>query len=222
MVSSLKQDEQEEMRQKILAYDIFSGNKPWGCSRRYEADYLEMDSNPGKEKYIQGMKNLFSKYGDSSILFSDEVNKINSKSKAQKRAIVVTESHIYKQDPKNYKIKPYETPLAGIQSISMSSHPDTFVVIHANEVRDSLLDLGVTGVEKVSEFVSAIVGQVKILTGNTIPVNFVDTVKYNNARTAKNPGVECTLTFRESNDNKGKGSTFKQGKNNKNEILYCE
>ncbi len=40
-------------------------------TRKYESDYLEMNSNPGKDKYIAGMKRLFAKYGDTRVLFAD-------------------------------------------------------------------------------------------------------------------------------------------------------
>lgn len=157
------------------------------CARRYEADYLQKDSNPGKAKYIAGMQALFSTYGDSQVLFADYVMKVNSKNKAQKRAIVVTEKHIYKQvvsaerhltlskDPKNYKVKKFETPLTEVIGISMSPKADTFVVIKAKEpYRDLLLDLGLSGEDRYSEFVSVIAFQIKKLTDTQVSVEFTD------------------------------------------------
>ncbi len=64
--------------------------------------------------------------GDSEVLFADYIIKVNSKSKADYRAVVVTDKHIYKQDPKNYKVKKFETPLDQITDISMSPKEDTF------------------------------------------------------------------------------------------------
>ena len=71
MVKSLNKEQQAEMRQKVHALDIFKGKKPWDCARRHEADYLEMDSNPLKEKYLVGVQNLFQTYGETHIIFSD-------------------------------------------------------------------------------------------------------------------------------------------------------
>ncbi len=39
--------------------------------------------------------------------------------------------------------------------------------------RDLVVDLGITGLEKYSEFVTVLCDQYKVLTRSTIPVNFV-------------------------------------------------
>lgn len=153
--------------------------------------------------------------------------KINSKGKADYRALVVTDKNIYKQDPKNYKVKKYENALSNVQSITVSPFKDQYCVVHAKEPnRDLVVDLGLSGEEKLSEFVTSIVQQIKELKGIVIPVNFADTIKYNNSRTPKKLGVIQTLTFQASNipelDNPQKtlsGALFKPGKPN-NLVLY--
>jgi myosin-1 len=47
---------------------------------------------------------LFSTYGDTQVLFADEVTKVNRGGSADRRVIVVTEQNIYKLDPKSYKV----------------------------------------------------------------------------------------------------------------------
>eukprot|EP01119_Soliformovum_irregulare_P017879 TRINITY_DN5376_c0_g2_i2.p1 TRINITY_DN5376_c0_g2~~TRINITY_DN5376_c0_g2_i2.p1 ORF type:complete len:1039 (+),score=347.18 TRINITY_DN5376_c0_g2_i2:84-3200(+) len=224
MVKSLSADEQIEMRQKVTALTLFSGNKPWNCARRYTSDYLMVDSNPNKDKFIEGMQKVFATYGDTEVLFADYANKVNKKGKSQKRAVVVTEKNFYKQDPNNYKVKKSELPLAMIHSISMSRKKDTFVIVHADAgkgYRDLVLDLGINNGEKVSEFVVVLVDQVKRLIDRNISVQYIDTIKYNNSRTAKAPGQESSLTFQDgSADPKLVGCAFKSGKNNANVILY--
>jgi len=214
MVRSLSKEEQELMRQKIVAYDLFHGKKPWNPARSFDADYLQIDSNPGKDKYLQGMTNLFEKFGDSQVLYADYVTKINSNDKGQKRAIVVTDKYIHKQDPKNYKVKKFETPLAQIISIGVSSKEDTFIVIQAKEpYRDLVLDLGLSGEERVSEFVSVIVMFAKKNLGVDIKVQVSDNINYNTARTPKKPqGSPSTLRFQKATDPKQKGSVFKSDK----------
>jgi len=105
MITALTPAEQAHMRQKVLAYDIFKGKKPWDVSRRFDGDYLEKDTNPYKDKYEAAMTKLFSTHGDTEIVFADYVDKVNKGGKGQKRGIVVTEKNVYKHDPKNYKIK---------------------------------------------------------------------------------------------------------------------
>jgi len=222
MVLMLNEDQRLEMRQKVAAYDIFHNNKPWGCSRKFDADYLELDTNPGKDKYLAGMQKVFQKFGDTEILFADYVNKVNKKTKAQKRALVVTEKNIYKQDPGNYKVKKYETPLSQISSISLSPNKDCVVIVHAQSpYRDLVVDMGLAADEKYSEFVTVIVDQIKKLKDITIPVNFNGSIKYNNSRTPKNAGVECTMTFQASTDPKQTARVvFQNGKNNQNNALF--
>jgi len=223
MITSLTPAEQDEMKQKLQAMEIFKGAKPWLCSARYRADYLQMPSNLAQEKYIQGMQRLFATYGDTQVLFADCMNKVNRKGKSQKRAIIVTEKNIYKQEPGNYKVRKGELPLSQINSISMSRQRDTWVILHANgPYRDMVLDLGLDGIERYSEFVTVIYMQVKRLTETTIKVNFTEPITYNNSRTSKSPGQDGVLSFQACSDPKlnPSGSTFKPGKNNQSQILF--
>ena len=175
MVKSLTPDEQEEMKQKVLALEIFRGVKPWNCSQRYKGDYLQLPTNLTHEKYIQGMQRLFATFGDTEILFADVTNKINRKGKSQRRAIIVTEKNIYKQDPNNYKVRKGELPLSQINGISLSKQKDTFIILHANSpYRDLVLDLGLNDTEKYSELVVVVVNQIRRLTDKTIPTKFSD------------------------------------------------
>jgi len=225
MIKTLNTEQQEEMRQKISAYDIFHGKKPWEFSRRFMADYLEMDSNPLKEKYLVGMQRLFTAYGETTVLFSDYAIKVNRHGKGQRRAIVVTDKTIYKQDPDNYKVKKGELPISEITDINVHSGKDTFVVVRGKAPwRDLVVDLGASGPEKVSEFVTVICDQYKIINhNNTIPVNFVTNVKYNNARDPKNAGIESTVTWQQLSAPDPKMTTvsaFRQGKNHVHSIVY--
>jgi len=221
MITALTVEQQAFMRQKVLSYDLFRLRKPWNISRRYDADYLEQDTNPNKDKYVVQMQVLFSNYGDSQIMFADYVNKVNNKGKSQKRGIVVTEKNVYKHDPKNYKVKKFGTPLVEVTSISMSPRKDSYVVVHCREpYRDMILDLGIEGVEKYSEFVTVLVQEIKKLTNTVIPVYFNDQILYNNSREANKPGIQCSLGFQPNNDPKSVGCVFKPGKSNHNVVLY--
>jgi hypothetical protein len=84
------------------------------------ADYLELDSNPTKDKYLAGMQRLFNVYGETEVLFSEYGMKVDRRGKEQRRAIVVTGKTIYKQDPNNYKVKKGELPISEITDICMS------------------------------------------------------------------------------------------------------
>jgi len=93
------------------------------------------------------------------------------------------------------------------------------VVVHCNEpIRDLILDLGLSGSERVSEFVTVLVQTFTELTGKELKVNFSDRIKYNNSRKKGAGGADCSLLF-EGNP-KVLQSTFKKGKNNENKVLF--
>lgn len=223
IIDRLSSQQQAELRQKCFTYTIFHGKKPWDCARRFEADYLDMDTNPNRVKYQQICQKLFSTYGDSEVMFADYAIKINSKHKGDRRGIVVTEKNIYKHNPKSFAIKKFETPLVHVRSICMSKFKDTFVVVLCEPpYRDLVLDFGINGAERTSEFVTTVLQGYKKLTGKDLDVLFLDQIQYNNGRSPKNPngGVTCNLTFQPSDDPKLVGSTFKKGSNNANVVLY--
>lgn len=89
----------------------------FSVARKFDSDYLELDSNPTKDKYIAQMQNLFTKYGDTSISFADYLNKVNRVGKTQKFGIVITEKNIYKHDPKSYKVVKFATPIVEVVSV---------------------------------------------------------------------------------------------------------
>jgi len=198
MIKSLNSYDYTEMRQKVLAFTLFSKRKPWNCSRRFDADYVQILTNPDRLKFAVGMAKICGTFGDAQILFADYVNKINKRGKSQKRVIIVTEKNFYKQDPSNYSVKKSELSLEHIEAVSMSPLKDTFVVVHARApYRDLVLDLGINGEERLSEFVVVLSYQVNLLTGNVIKVQFKNSIPYNNSRSKKNPGSDSMLTFLE-------------------------
>jgi len=212
MIKGLSEDMLSLMRQKVIVLEIFGRSKPWDVKRKFEGDYLEKDSNPLKEKYVSSMQQLFQKYGDTQINFADYINKVNRKCKLDKRAIVVTEKNIYKNDPKNYKVKKYGYPIVECKSISVSTQKDTYVVVHATEPkRDIIIDLGVEGPEKVSEFVCVIVDEYKRLTGQKLKVTFSDRITYNNSRDKGSAGKDHILTF-QADPKLQKGCSLKKDK----------
>jgi len=216
MITALTPEQQAHMRQKVLAYDIFKGKKPWAYARHFDADYLEKDTNPSKDKYLAQMQLLFNTYGDQTVMFADYVNKVNKVGKSQKRGLVVTEKNIYKHDPKNYKVRKFGTPLVEVTKMSLSHQKDSFIILHCKEpYRDFVLDMSLEGdvrAEKYSEFATVIIQELRKLTGTEIPVEFNDRIVYNNSRAKEKPGKEETVVFQQTNDAKLKGSQFKAAK----------
>jgi myosin I len=217
MVKSLSKEEQAHMRQKVLAYTIFKGKKPINIPRRFDADYLESTSNPNQQAYVRSMQRLFAKYGDQRVEFADYAEKINRSQAVQRRGIVITDQNIYKHDPKSFKVAQAGIPIAICTSVSLSPHNDAWVIVHTNDQsnRDLVMNFGVTGDEKVSEFVTVLCQVFKELTNNDLQINFVDKINYNNT-VAKQPSPAIQITF-EVNA-KVKVPTWKKGTKTSNVI----
>eukprot|EP01137_Pigoraptor_chileana_P023527 Opistho-2@89950 len=211
-VLSLSEEERALMRQKIVALDLFRGNKPWACARRFKGDYLGMESNNARrQQFHDAVQHLFQKYGDSEIQYADDVVKVNPKGKPQLRTIIMTEQNIYKYDPKKYKIKKVGIPLQSVQGVALSRQRDGYIVIHmAAPERDIVIDCGVSGEERVSELATVIFTTMQRNYNRQIPVRFEDRVVYNNSRDAKgSAGSDVSLTFAPNPKPQGNESAFK-------------
>lgn len=216
-IISLTPEERAKMRQKVHAMALFSKKKPWNCGRNFEGDYLVKDSNMLKAVYQTAIQDMFSKTGDEAILFSEDCDKINPKGKPQLRSIIVSNAHIYKYDPKKYKMKKQGIPLVAVKSIILSPYQDTYVVLRMEPpLRDMVIDLGKAGVEKYSEFCTVLVAQIAALKqtyndeSKSMDVQFQDRIQFNNNRNeqGKNPGKDAFLSFQKNPA--GTGCTFKK------------
>jgi len=216
MVKSLGAEE-PAMRQKVVALDIFRNKKTWNCSRKYESDYLALPSNnPLHAKYTEAMTKIFKSHGDSHVLFADFIIKMNDKGKTEKRAILVTDKHMFKLHPKNFKVRRNAMPLYEVEGLSLSPKKDQYVVVHMKPPgRDLVIDLSICDHEAVSEFVTVVVDQSYKLTGNKIQVNFTDNVTFNNARPSKK---DFTMTFQAEAGLKE--AVIRKGKNNAYVAVY--
>lgn len=181
------------MRQKVLAYTLFEGKKPYNVGRRFDADYLEDPNNPYKDAYVKSMARLFAKFGDQSVEFADYADKVNRAGATQHRGIVITNLNIYKHDPKKFTVKQEGIPVAICKSISMSRHKDGFCVVHTHDGsnRDLILDFGLE-VDKLSEFVTVLYQVYKELTHTDLQVEFTDSIKYNNSAKGKREASSST------------------------------
>lgn len=200
------------VKQKIIGLTMFRGmtgwsapygydfnawklNKPWNCERSWDAEYLK-DGQANSEKYNEVVRTLYSEFGDTETLFSDNIIKVNRHGKNQLQTIIVTNKNIYKYNPKTVKIIKIAIPLSECTKISMSPHNDSFVILEFNPpYRDMVLNAGNNGHERTSELATAVWELVHQLTDRWIPVQFVPSLKYNNSREKEKEGIDMTLTW---------------------------
>jgi myosin-1 len=208
MVKSLGPEE-STMRQKALALEIFRGNKPWNCSRRFESNYLEKPTNPLHQKCNEAFRKIFTSYGDTNVLYADYIFKLNDKGRTEKRGVLITNLHMFKLHPKTFKVRRKAIPLVTIVSVSVSPFKDGVVIFHIKPPeRDLVLDLSLCGYEGVSEIVTVVVERVLKLTGNRLPVAFSQNINFNNTRPSKK---DLTITFQPEQPVPG-ASVIKKGK----------
>jgi len=192
MVKSLNPQEQIKMRQKILTSDIFKGKKPWAVPRKFTGDYLGSDSNPTRPQYQAALS--MPPLGNPKVMFSTLSAKVNPKGAPQPRGILLTETGLFKLDPKAYKVKKEGTPIGDIIGVTVSTKTDSWIVIHCTPPRrDLFLDIARSDDgERASEFTVILFEMLK-KNGKTLDVKFNDTFTFNNRR--PNPN-DVRATFR--------------------------
>src|SRR5690606_2281685 len=116
-------EECARIRQKVLTYTLFEGNKPYDLLRKFQADYLESKDNT---HYLTTMTKLLAKYNDQRIEFADHVDKINRSGSVQKRGIVITDHNIFKIHPKKFTPTRAGIPVAVCYKVSLSKFKDGF------------------------------------------------------------------------------------------------
>lgn len=114
---------------------VYSGRKYRrrnSIGREQLGDYLRLENSAI-------LKALFKKNGDSKLLFSAEVTKINNKYKGQTRIMLITDEAVYNIDPDQFKVK-RRIPLEEIEGVSVSSLTDGHFCLHMPNSFDYLYD----------------------------------------------------------------------------------
>ncbi|NXW56574.1 MYO1G protein, partial [Eurystomus gularis] len=128
-----------QIRAKVAAMEALGGlRKDWGCQRAWARDYLSSPSeNPGLAlPFARRLQTLKDKVHFGSVLFSCHVRKINRFGKSQDRAILVTDQHVYKLDPrKQYRVM-RSMPLSTVTGLSVTSCQAQLVVFHTQSQDD--------------------------------------------------------------------------------------
>ncbi|XP_072185072.1 unconventional myosin-Ig-like [Excalfactoria chinensis] len=135
--------------------------KDWGCQRGWMRDYLSSTSeNPGLAlPFARRVQALRDKVHFGAVLFSSHVRKINRFNKSRDRAILITDQHLYKMEPrKQYRVM-REVPLSMVTGLSVTSCQAQLVVFHTQNHDDMAVCLHKTqprGDERVGELVGVL------------------------------------------------------------------
>ncbi|KAG6921999.1 myosin IG, partial [Chelydra serpentina] len=110
------------------------GASPGFCSA------LQVAENPVMAaQFARRVQALRDKVHFGSVLFSCHVRKINRFNKSRDRAILVTDQHLYKLEPrKQYKVM-RTLPLSTVSGVSVTSCQDQLVVFHTQNHDDLVI-----------------------------------------------------------------------------------
>ncbi|KAJ6655115.1 hypothetical protein lerEdw1_006019 [Lerista edwardsae] len=133
IVKNIPPSDMEQIQAKVAALGVLQGmRKDWGCSRNWGRNYLvSVDENPGlADVFAKKVAALKEKVRFATVLFSCHVRKINRFNKSTDRALLITDQHLYKMEPrKQYKVM-RSLPLSAVTGMSVTSGGDQLVVFH--------------------------------------------------------------------------------------------
>eukprot|EP00770_Monocercomonoides_exilis_P005192 MONOS_5166.1-p1 / transcript=MONOS_5166.1 / gene=MONOS_5166 / organism=Monocercomonoides_exilis_PA203 / gene_product=Unconventional myosin tail / transcript_product=Unconventional myosin tail / location=Mono_scaffold00147:69954-71030(+) / protein_length=189 / sequence_SO=supercontig / SO=protein_coding / is_pseudo=false len=139
-------------------------------SKKPAGDLLNLHSNSNVMKFFSKTVKVF--LGDTQVLFSDEVVKVNRKLKSQKRVFVVTDKGLYNLLPESFKCQ-RRIALDKLGGISMSCLTDNFFALHVPTEYDYLI-VSSRKIEATIVMSEAF----KRLTSHDLPVHFANTFEY--------------------------------------------
>ncbi|XP_041938437.1 unconventional myosin-Id [Alosa alosa] len=165
LIKGLSPEEMLQVRAKVATLECLKGQRAdLGLLRAWEGNYLKRDSPETASSFTLVSSDLQRKDKFMRVLFSSNVRKINHFNKAEDRAVLITDRHLYKMDPvKQYK--PMKSiPLYNVTGVSVSPGKDQLVVFHTKDGRDLVVCLqGMTpaGESRIGELVGTLFSHFK-------------------------------------------------------------
>uniref|UniRef100_A0AAQ4PVT3 Myosin 1D n=1 Tax=Gasterosteus aculeatus aculeatus TaxID=481459 RepID=A0AAQ4PVT3_GASAC len=144
LIKGLSPEEALQVRAKVASLEALKGQRAdLGLQRAWEGNYLvswrSCPDTASSFTLVSGELQRKDKF--MKILFSGNVRKINRFHKAEDRALLITDRHLYKMNPlKQYKPMK-STPLYNVTGVSVSPGKDQLVVFHTKDSRDLVVCL---------------------------------------------------------------------------------
>uniref|UniRef100_A0A8C7PDD7 Myosin IG n=1 Tax=Oncorhynchus mykiss TaxID=8022 RepID=A0A8C7PDD7_ONCMY len=142
IVKNIPPSDMGEIRAKVAALGALNGErKDWGCGRSWERDYLANVSHSHStaiSNFILFSQELRNKDEYNQVIFSGFCRKMNRFNKSSDRALLITDKHIYKLDPKKQFKVLKRLPLE-VVSLSVTAGVDQMVALHTSSQDDVLL-----------------------------------------------------------------------------------
>jgi len=163
------------LEQKMLIYQLFRGKKErqrQSVQRPYAGDYVNYD-------YNFPLQDIITKAGRQEVvLFADQVSKLNRRNKPERRDFIITDQAFYViaratlNNQVVYKLT-RRTALADVQSLSLSTMQDNYLVMHVPQEYDNMIEN-----DKKTEIAAVLLEAIQALTRRQLPINFSDNISY--------------------------------------------
>ncbi|KYQ89843.1 myosin IB [Tieghemostelium lacteum] len=162
------------LEQRAQIAHLFKGKKERqrnSIDRKFTSDYMDFDNQFGVHEAMEQAQKK------ERVVFADNITKIDRRGKVKPLIFVATEQHLYIVEKSIKKKLVVHTllrkfALRDIRGISVSSLQDNIVVLHLPEY-DQLIEN-----DKKTEMIIVLMEYFKILTNNTLNVNFSDRITY--------------------------------------------
>jgi len=141
VIKRIPPEDRDMLRRKILAHDLLGRERQeWGSGRRWYGDYLSQASGTGGAPIRGILQELRDKDGGNNIIFSAQVVKLSQFHKTNDRYLILSESFLYKVDPRKGKIMRTER-LSDVASVSCGTGDNQLVVLHMKDKKDIVFSL---------------------------------------------------------------------------------
>uniref|UniRef100_A0A673IA28 Unconventional myosin-Ig-like n=1 Tax=Sinocyclocheilus rhinocerous TaxID=307959 RepID=A0A673IA28_9TELE len=142
LIKNIPPSDMAEVRAKVAALSALSGERvDWGYSRAWERDYLAKDSPLTSTNFVRITKELKNKDPYSQVLFSCSVRMLNWFNNTKDRALLITDKHIYRLEPKKHFKVQKRISLDSVVGVSVTSGSDQMVALHTASQDDFLVHL---------------------------------------------------------------------------------
>nr|WEL12765.1 myosin class I A [Halisarca dujardinii] len=190
VVGKIPPDQQMEMRLKCFIHGSLNRLKrEWGYGEKWLGNGLSTSVNPDQLQFQNALTAQLTLNRDSVTYYSAHVVKLNRSLKMDRRVFVVTNQRFYRMDEHYQMKKKRPVEFSSITGISLSSGPDSGIVIHCTADVGGDCVCYLPNSRPAAELAAALGNAYQRKMGKDLKVVVSDSIAYNIA------GKEKTLTF---------------------------
>ncbi|XP_046700385.1 unconventional myosin-Ig [Silurus meridionalis] len=210
IVKNIPPSDMAEVRAKVAAMSALSGERlDWGYNRTWERDYLASakDFPLTSSNFVRITKELKNKDQYGQVLFSSFVRMLNWFNNTKDRALLITDKHIYRLEPKKHFKVQKRIAIETVTGLSVTSGTDQMVALHTVSHDDLLLHMQrgqlATNQDRVGELVGTLCDHFARVRNTPLTVKVSSDIQVHLSKKVKDVTVETrpgqtTVDFKKS------------------------